>query len=69
MPRSQAKSRANAICSSLPELSRGVAGARLEHGMGSECPQPVPRVSGGGGEDRGSQVEWGLATPSGRCEA
>lgn len=69
MPGSQAKSRAGAVCSSLPELSWGVAGARLEHGMGSECPQPVPRVSGGGGEDCGSQVEWGLATPSGRGEA
>ena len=55
MPGSQAKSRAGAICSSLPELSwGGVAGARLEHGMGSECPQPVPRVLGGGGEDCGS---------------
>ena len=36
------------------QMQWGVAGARLEHGMGSECPQPVPRVSGGGGEDCGS---------------
>lgn len=45
MPGSQAKSRAGCSLPFLPELSWG-GRARLEHGMGSECPQPVPRVSG-----------------------
>lgn len=37
--------------------------------MGSKFPQPVPGASGGGGEDRDSSVELGLAMPGGRGEA